>query len=1036
MNFRVLGPVEVVAGDEVARVSGRKERAVLAALIVHLGRARSAEELVASVWGADAPPTAEKSLQVRLSHLRSSMGDGRGVIVRDGRGYRLAVDPEAVDAVRFERLVDEAGRHPPGEALRLYEEALGLVRGRPYADVEEFDGLAAEVRRLDELRMRAIEGRLRALLELGRHAEALPELERLTTDEPHHEGFAALQMLALYRAGRQVEALEAYRDTARRLTELGLDPSEDLRRLERLILEQDERVAAPEQVAADSPSTNLPARLTSFVGRAEELDALRDRVVNHRLVTVAGPGGVGKTSVAVEAARDEAERLRDGAWLVELGPVTGAEELPAAIAGALPFGSAGPDIAGGGQQAAVALAQRLSGRELLLLLDGCEHLADGVAALAGRILAAASDVRIIATSRQPLGVLGEALVELRPFDTADPAAVELFADRARAADPDFSLDDPATAAAVEQICRRLDGLPLALELAAARVRALPVSEIAGQLAGGFTLQPLDEMVAWSFGLLAPPEQELFARLSLFRSPFTLADAQRIGGTHAADALAALVDRSMVGAEGGRYRVLETLRSFGTKRLEERGDDDDATGRYVAWAASLALVHGDRLWSEGLERVFRSLGPRRADLAAASDLACSRGDATAALRLAAAVAQIAFRLGDPAHGRERLATALSLDGGDDAARLSALTIYTTMLVLHGRLEEGGLAAAQALSLAEEAQDARLIDRSRALRALGRLLGGDVGGALEDFEGLEERLADDGQDWLHGFVCGWSGYVHLVLGDLGEARRLSELSFVSFERCDDVWGRLSAAVNLGRTCAALGDYDGAAAALDRALPVAEAQVPERLGPLLYDLGLVELRRQNFERATQLWERCAEIAAGPSPTGGWLLLTGQAERWYAYMAEGHLARMTGDSDGARERYAQARSLLEEVERDSRDTIGVNAAVATSLMFAGEVAEPVDGDRLLREALERAMGSGDRRLVARVLDALAAREPEPETAAALLGAADAVREVAGGPLPDLERRSVEAVASRVQAALGAAYAEAYERGRSDPLQTAYAAR
>jgi DNA-binding SARP family transcriptional activator len=538
MELRVLGPLEVVTRDEPARVTGRKERAVLASLIVHLGRACSAEELVAAVWGADAPPTAEKSLQVRLSHLRSALGAGRGLIVRDGRGYRLAVESESVDAARFERLVDEASRRPPAEALDLYDEALGLVRGRPYADVEEFDGLAAEVRRLDELRLRATEGRLRALLDLGRHAQVLPELERLTADEPHHEGFAALQMLALYRAGRQVEALEAYRETARRLTELGLDPSEDLRRLERLILEQDEQVAAPERIDSDAPRTNLPARLASFLGREEELDALADRIANHRLVTVAGAGGVGKTSVAVEAIRGQVQRLRDGAWLVELAPVTTPEDLPAAIAGALPFGSAGPDIAGGGQQAASALAQRLSGREMLLLLDGCEHLTEAVASLARRILAASPGVRIVATSRQPLGVLGEALLELRPLDPAEPAAIRLFADRARAADPTFSLDDGETAAAVEQICRRLDGLPLALELAAARVRALPVPEIAAQLAGGFTLQPLDEMVAWSFGLLSPSEQELFARLSLFRSPFTLADAQRVGGAHAADALAA------------------------------------------------------------------------------------------------------------------------------------------------------------------------------------------------------------------------------------------------------------------------------------------------------------------------------------------------------------------------------------------------------------------------------------------------------------------------------------------------------------------
>jgi tetratricopeptide (TPR) repeat protein len=544
------------------------------------------------------------------------------------------------------------------------------------------------------------------------------------------------------------------------------------------------------------------------------------------------------------------------------------------------------------------------------------------------------------------------------------------------------------------------------------------------------------MVEMSFALLTAAEQELFCRLSLFRAAFTIADAQRVGGPSAADSVATLVDRSMVSVEGGGYRILETLRSYGMRRLEERGELDDAATRHAEWAAALAFVHGERLWSEGLERVYRTLGPRRADLVAACDHALAAPDATAALRLASPLGQVDFRLGDAPHGRDRLAAALALEGGDAEARLSALTIHAIMLVLHGRLEEGGAAAADALALAEASGDDRLVDRARALRGLGRVLGGDVGGGLDDFEGLEERFAADGQDWICGFVCGWSGFVHLVLGELEEARGLSERGFEAFERCDDVWGRLSVAVNLGRTCVALGDYDAAARTLDRALVAGEALVPDRLGPLLYELALVELRRQRFERAVELWERCVELSSGPAPTGGWVLLTGPAERWYGLMAAGHLARMAGDTGDARARYAEARALLEEVERESRDTIGVNAAVATSLMFAGEVAEPGEADGLLRDALDRAMGSGDRRLVARVLDALAAHESEPETAAALLGAATAVRAVAGGPLPELERRSVDAVANRVQSQLGSAYEAAYERGRADPLQVAYAAR
>src|SRR3954449_7996391 len=400
MEFRVLGSLEVSSADGPREVHGRKELCVLAYLLAHAGRAVSAEEIVTAVWGEDAPPSAGKSLQVRISHLRHDLQGEDAEIVRDGGGYRLAVDREQIDAHRFERLVAEAAQRAPAEALALYDRALGLARGRPYADVAALAFAQSEVRRLDELRRRALEGRIRALLDLGRHEDALPELERAVRGEPLHEGLTVLHMLALYRAGRQVEALAAYRRLAAELTELGLEPSDDARELEGRILRQDVALAAPEP---RNGATNLGARLTSFVDRVAETAAVRERLGDHRLVTVCGTGGVGKTSVAAEAGRALVELFPAGVWLAGLEAVEDARQLASAAGAAVGVAAAGLEP-GAEHRAFDVVRDHLRDRTALLILDNCEHLAPAVARLVADLLADAPQMRVLATSRQPLGV--------------------------------------------------------------------------------------------------------------------------------------------------------------------------------------------------------------------------------------------------------------------------------------------------------------------------------------------------------------------------------------------------------------------------------------------------------------------------------------------------------------------------------------------------------------------------------------------------------------------------------------------------------
>src|SRR3954468_476595 len=511
MEFRVLGTLEVAGADGPRPVHGRKELAVLAYLLAQAGRSVPAGELIWAVWGEDAPPTAHKSLQVRVSRLRGDLGEDGARIARDGAGYRLLVEPGELDAERFAHLVEDAARLAPPDALEVYDRALALVRGRPYADAGDLDALQAEIRRLDELRLTAVEGGLRALVALGRHAAALPGLERAVEAEPLHEGLASLHMLALYRAGRQAEALAAYRALARRLAELGLEPSGELRELERQMLLQDDALAAP----AVAPPTNIRAPLTAFVGRDDDVPAVRERLGTHRLVTLMGPGGVGKTRLAVEAARSLLERFPAGVWAVELASLRDAAQVPAAIAAAV--GVAGSGLDPGASGGAVAqLVDHLRARRVLLILDGCEHLVAAVAALAERLLGEAPALRILATSRQALGARGETMVDVDPLGGRDAAT--LFADRAGGGQPGFALDE-STAPAVAAICARLDGLPLALELAAARVRALPVRDIAARLGDRFHLlaAPLEGVVTWSHDLLDDDERALFRRLAIFRS---------------------------------------------------------------------------------------------------------------------------------------------------------------------------------------------------------------------------------------------------------------------------------------------------------------------------------------------------------------------------------------------------------------------------------------------------------------------------------------------------------------------------------------
>ena len=609
LDFRVLGPLEAVRDGEPVPLDARKPRALLGLLLIHANQVLSTDRILEEIWGDDQPGGGRRTLQVHISKLRRALepdrksGQTAEVLVTRSGGYSLVVDPDRIDAVRFEHLIERArqmGASQPERASATLSEALAMWRGQPYEDFGYESFAQGEIRRLEELKLTAIEDRIEADLATGRHAESVGELRALTQEHPLRERLWRLLMLSLYRSGRQGDALRAYQGARKQLgDELGIEPSPELRRLEEEILFQDPSLQLAHEPA--SPQHNLPARVTTFLGRDEEIAQLNRLLPTVRQVTLIGAGGVGKTSLAIEAARELAGGLRDGAWLVDLAPL----QEPGLVAQAV------ADVIGVGEvqhaEPLPALADRMRLKQLLLILDNCEHLVQACADLADSLLRTAPGVAVLATSRQALQIPGETVLHIQPFPVPpadDPSvwlaadagqydAVRLFEARASAAGGDFVLDD-VTAPAVVEICQRLDGIPLALELAAAQTAFLSASEIAARLTdrlaavtGGGGTRParhrtLRGMIEWSYDLLEDSEQALFDRLSVFEGDFSLAAVEAVGAERdtadeqPVDLLGRLVGKSMVVAATGhgaetRFRLLETLRAFGRERLEERGE---------------------------------------------------------------------------------------------------------------------------------------------------------------------------------------------------------------------------------------------------------------------------------------------------------------------------------------------------------------------------------------------------------------------------------------------------------------------------------
>ncbi|MEV5555423.1 BTAD domain-containing putative transcriptional regulator [Nonomuraea wenchangensis] len=1012
MRVGILGPIEV----ESAAVGGARLRLLVARLALAAGRAVTAEELSGCLWPDDPPADPGNALQSLVSRLRRALPEA-GALVSVPGGYRLDA---GTDAEAFDRLAAEARRQPdPALRERLLTEALALWRGPALGELAALPFATGHAVRLEEARLAAVEDRAEARLALHARAVGRPvpeadvvgelagELGELAGRHPLRERLHALRVRALHAAGRRAEALAAYEECRRALAaELGTGPGPELRE------------AHLEVLRAEPPSTrrtNLRAPLTSFVGRDAELARVHDQLRAGRLVTLVGPGGAGKTRLATTAAAALVAE-HTATWLVELAAVADPADVPRAVLSVLgDQASRHPGVTGTTE----ALAEALSPGRVLLLLDNCEHVVEAAARLAEELLGRCPRLRVLATSREPLGILGETLGPVPPLPP-EPA-VRLLADRAAAIDPALVLDADVAA----EICRRLDGLPLAIELAAARLRALAPRELADRLGDRFLLltggsrtalprhRTLRAVVAWSWDLLDEDERVLAERLAVFAGGFDLAAAEGAGGT--LDVLAALVDKSLVQSAGdGRYRMLETIREYGLERLADAGLLAEARARHAAHYRDLAERAEPHLRGpDQLAWIGRLLADHD-NILTALHHAADTGDADTALRLAAAMGTFWVIRGFSADSVGWLERALALPG---SAPREARLIASAVCLINGALAGGHIRAEPALrELRRTAEEVEPEPEHPVLAMLEPALALFTDDSAFGMEVIGRRLSHP-DPWTRGMLYVARAALKENDGDMAGSREDLLSACEHLRVAGERWGLSMALTSLAEAHAMFGEFDAALAAMAEAMTLLRELDPD--AALLHQQGW---RAQILVRQGDVARARTEFRAMLEPDGG---EPSEHDLAFAHLGLGDLARMEGEFGGAARSYERAAALLEEsasVAPQLRALVLIgqgHLAVARGALeeAAGRAAEAVELTLLVR----------DMPVLARAAVALAElREAQgaPERAATLTGAAERLRGAPDAALPDVAR-----LASRLRARLGEArYAAAHAHGRALP--------
>ncbi|MEU8786661.1 BTAD domain-containing putative transcriptional regulator [Streptomyces sp. NPDC048637] len=1011
MQIGMLGPFEMRTDDgSVADVPGARLRGLLIALALKPGHVVPKASLVDWIWGEHPPAEATNALQRLVSRLRKALPDG--VVERQPDGYRLTVEPDAVDAVRFERLViaGQACTEHGSRRVRLLREALELWRGAAMQDVGLQDSAAfdAAVSRLEGLRLTATEERVDAEVALGRGAEMVTELTDLVAAHPMRERLVAALMRALGAAGRGSEALLVYERARETLADaLGVDPSPELAALHLALLRGE--LGRREE----SRKTNLRAELTTFVGRGTEVAAVRELITEHRLTTVIGPGGSGKTRLATETARTLLGDLPDGAWLVELAAIGADGDVAQSTLAGLGLRDA---LLGGTPNTELTdrLIAAVREREALLILDNCEHVIEAAAVFAHRMLGECRRLRILATSREPLGITGEALWPVEPLalpegdagpgEIESSPAVRLLRDRAGAVRRDLAVDGH-TLATMVRVCRALDGMPLAIELAAARLRTMSLDQLANRLDDRFRLltggsrtalprhRTLRAAVDWSWELLTDAERTVLRKLSVFSGGASLEAAERVCAGDAVaqeqvlELLTALTEKSLLLAEGAgapRYRMIGTIKEYAGHRLAEAGESDLARHAHLAYFTELTETADPHLRRAEQLEWLATLEAEHDNIGSATRGALAAGEAQAAMRLAAGAGWYWWLGGHRTEGME-LITAAARMPGEATDEVRAMVYGLVVLFMSsGRGDEH-----DAETWIREAYRFSRRSRRRSpllglVDALERILQ-----APDAFVPAFEPLLDDEDPWVRALARLHLGKMRIVRGRDGrDADTHLELALAEFRALGERFGISFALTELADRIAVRGEFATACEHYEQAIAV------------VTEVGATEDVIRMRSRQAQLYWLLGDEGAGAAA-----LAEAQrcAERvtWPSALAElalskAELARWSGNTDEALQQLGVATAIL----GDEAKQVNIRAVTHDLL---GYLTDDLGEARAHRAAAcEVASESGYAPLIAQVLVGvadLALRRDEYEQAARLLAASAGVRGLRDHSHPDVAR-------------------------------------
>jgi predicted ATPase/DNA-binding SARP family transcriptional activator len=913
LDIRLLGPFGVVAGGRPANVSGSKRQGLLALLALRRGRVVDVDSLIDALWGEDLPAAPRNAVQHHVARLRAALG--HDTIVASPDGY--ALPDAAVDALRFEELLaDTRSALRTGDAAAAADTvaiALELWRGPALHGLTDTAWFNAEARRLESLRVDIVEEQFEAALALGDHREIVAALRAALEENPFRERLWGQLMLALYRSGRQPDALEAFHEARRNLAEeLALEPGPELRRLQEAILAQDPAIA-PVAVAPRRRG-NLPAPSTSFVGREQEVTDVVELLREHRLVTLTGPPGVGKSRLAIEAAR--ALEPEAGAWQVDLGRASGPDDVARLVAAAVDARGADP--------LARAVA-RLRDGNAVLLLDACEPVVAEAARIAATLLAQCPNVQVLATSREVLHLPGEVRFPVEPLALPpadapvdlESAALQLFAERARAARPRFELTPDAAETAAE-ICRLVDGLPLAIELAAARTNVLGLAELLLVVERRLALlrerpaadpgrAALGALVEWSYDLLHEDEKSLLHKVAVHRGGASLPSLVALATSRGLDEatvtylLGVLVDKSILvvsfPAEGARYDVLDTVRDYALERLAETGRADAARRAHAEYVATVADDAHQALRGRDWRRCLDRLELEHDNLWAALGYARELHDSGIAARLA----QLSwyFTLAERVTEGRRFVEQALAEASDDIPRDRRLDALAGLCFL--ATEDLDLAAAieigeRALAVAATGTNAPEVGFAQATFALAIARAGDIERGAVLAEQARTTLDGSGAHWasavaslLRAHIAAAAGDTAMVAATAADAHRHAEA--IEF----DVF-RMPAMLLDAWVAERRGDGDAAADAYRRALELAGAGgFADHVAFALSGLASCALARGDLRHAEELERRA--LATADASRAAWAAA-------HARVGLGHILATTGDTETAATLY---RNVLE---------------------------------------------------------------------------------------------------------------------------------